>query len=65
MDEGKYSYDQRILFDGNCCHPITPAKISHVDEQKGLKIDERDQIFKIINKLGINMQYDISHFTED
>lgn len=43
------------MFQGSCCHPISPSKKSTEVEGK-LKIDENDQIFKITDKINIDLK---------
>jgi len=56
------------MFQGSCCHPISPAKGAKKQAQDGqyqLSIDENDQIFKITNKIDIDDDLDLSHFTDE
>ena len=56
------------MFQGNNCHPISPAEGVKIKADKGevqLGIDENDQIFKITSKIDIKPKEDFSYLSDD
>ena len=66
INNKKYKLENRIVFSGTCCHPISPfiGNESEAYNAKQLSIDENDQIFKITNKIELDHDLDLSHLDE-
>ena len=58
--------DNRILFMGNSCFPISPCLDFQQDEKSkgGTKISENDQFIKIIQDIGPQNDDDMSFLTD-
>ena len=59
-----YHYKKRILFPGTSCYPLSPHKENKANPSN-VYIEENDQMFKICERLNIDVENDLSFLTDE
>jgi hypothetical protein len=52
------------MFQGNSCYPISPSESAKINSSsKNIYIDDDDQMFKICERMNLDVENDLSHLT--
>lgn len=60
-----YHHKRRILFPGTSSYPISPCKEAKSKADGDVTIEETDMMFKICERLNIDIDKDLSFLTDD
>lgn len=62
----KNSLENRFMFPGNSCFPLSPCDQMSKNSDKNVNIvSQNDQLKKILDQLGFQDEYDLSFLTDD